>query len=291
MSKKNNKNNSIERSDLFSSILKIFKFKKEKFVAVLRLQGVIGDGGYGAQNLSLRSLNQKIEEAFSKSTKAVCLVINSPGGSPVQSELIAERIKFLSKQNKIPVYAFVEDVAASGGYWLACAAEKIFVSKNSILGSIGVISSGFGFTEAIKKIGIERRIYSQGKNKSILDSFMPAKSEDIEIIHKIQKSLHINFIDYVKNSRKNKLKESDEFLFNGEFWDGKLAVDFGLADAVDNLYDFVEREFGKKIKIKYIEKQQSWFKRKFLLEYGENIIDYILGKFTQESINSKFRLY
>ena len=157
--------------------------KPKPTIAILNLTGVIGRMSAMKSGLSLDSLNQLIEKAFKiKNLTAVCLTINSPGGSPVQSELIAKRIRTLATEKKIPIYSFVEDYAASGGYWLACAGDQIYASASSIIGSIGVISAGFGFTDAIRKLGVERRVYSEGRNKSILDPFMPVQKEDIDII-------------------------------------------------------------------------------------------------------------
>ncbi len=243
--------------------LEFLKTSKTR-IAVLRLTGVIGkNSGMRGGGLSLDDLNARIEEAFNFARlAAVCIVINSPGGSPVQSELIAKRIISLSKEKKVPVYSFVEDVAASGGYWLACAGSKIFASKSSIVGSIGVISSGFGLQEAISKIGVERRVYTSGKNKSILDPFMPPKESDIKLIKKLQENVHAHFIDYVKTRRGGKITQSDEIIFNGEFWSGDIAADYGLIDGIDDLYSFINREFGEKIKIEYVKAKESWVKRK-----------------------------
>ena len=156
----------------------------------------------------------------------------------------------------------MEDVAASGGYWLACAGFKIFASKSSIIGSIGVISSGFGLQEAIGKLGIERRVYTSGKNKSVLDPFMPAKESDIKLIKKLQENVHSHFIDYVKTRRGGKITQDDEIIFNGEFWSGDIAIDYGLIDGIDDLYSFLDREFGDKVKIEYVKAKESWVKRK-----------------------------
>jgi signal peptide peptidase SppA len=243
--------------------LEFFKSNKKR-VAVLSLQGVIGKvGGMRGNGMTLESMNPLIEKAFGHpKIKAVCLAINSPGGSPVQSELIAKRIIDLSKEKKIPVYAFVEDVAASGGYWLACSASEIYASKSSIVGSIGVISSSFGMVDAISKLGIERRVYTAGKNKSILDPFLPAKQDDIKLLKKIQQGVHSHFIDYVKSRRGGKLTQNDDILFNGEFWNGDIAYDYGLVDGIDDLYSFIKRKFGEKTKIEYISAKESWFKKR-----------------------------
>ena len=170
-------------------------FRKSQNVSSISLSGIIAPNMGRRKGLNLYELDKVIEQAFSvKNLKAVALQINSPGGSPVQSEMIAKRIRDLSEEKNIPVLAFVEDVAASGGYWLACAADEIFASKASIIGSIGVVSSGFGFDKAIKKIGVDRRLYTSGENKAILDPFLPENKDDIKRLKDIQKELHNQFI-------------------------------------------------------------------------------------------------
>ncbi|XVN42822.1 MAG: S49 family peptidase [Candidatus Rickettsia vulgarisii] len=272
MSKTNN-NNSIASVDFDSGISRRHASKlswlfsilpigpKEPVIAVLHLNGVIGKVSAVKSGLCIESLNDLIERAFAvKNLTAVCLTINSPGGSPVQSDLIAKRIRSLAKENEIPVYSFIEDMAASGGYWLACIGDKIYASRSSIIGSIGVISAGFGFNEAIKKLGIERRVYAEGKNKSILDPFQPAQEEDVKIIKHLQKQVHENFIDYVKERRAGKLTQEDNILFNGKFWAGQTAVDYGLIDGIDDMYNFINQKYGKAT-IKHISAKQSWIKK------------------------------
>ena len=173
-------------------------FRKSQNVSSISLSGIIAPNMGRRKGLNLYELDKVIEQAFSvKNLKAVVLQINSPGGSPVQSEMISKRIRDLSEDKNIPVLAFVEDVAASGGYWLACAADEIFASKASIIGSIGVVSSGFGFDKAIKKIGVDRRLYTSGENKAILDPFLPENKDDIKRLKDIQKELHNQFISFV----------------------------------------------------------------------------------------------
>ncbi len=271
------------------SFLPFDRFSYNGTVAVLRLSGVIGKVG-ARSGLNLESLNESIEKVF-KLPKliALCLVINSPGGSPVQSELIASRIRSLADENEIPVYSFVEDVAASGGYWLACVGDEIYVSKGSIVGSIGVVSSGFGFQEAIKKLGVERRVYTEGKNKSVLDPFEDAKASDIKIIKAIQKEIHEHFIHYIKARRKSRLTQDDDILFNGEFWGGKSAVDFGLVDGIDDMYNFIKRKFGDKVKIEYVSAKQSWFKKKLGIQMqADDLIEAAVGKFKEEVVTQRF---
>jgi len=261
-------------------------------VAILRLSGVIGKVGMKG-GLTLESLNESIEKAFEiPKLSALCLLVNSPGGSPVQSELIAHRITSLAEEKDVPVYAFVEDVAASGGYWIACAADKIYVSRSSIIGSIGVVSSGFGFQETIKKLGVERRLYTAGNNKSVLDPFQEAKAGDIKIIKEIQKEVHEHFIDYVKTRRKGRLTQNDDILFNGEFWAGTQALDFGLVDGIDDVYSFIKRHFGGKAKIEYIKAKESWFKKRLGLgAQADNLVEAAMGQIREELVSQRFELY
>lgn len=289
-------NQSNKKLDQICSYLPFGFCKNKPVIAILRLDGVIGKTGRLKNGLTIQALNKLIEKAFAfSSLKAVCLVINSPGGSPVQSEFITSRIRQLSDKNNVPIYSFIEDVAASGGYWLACAGDKIYASKSSIIGSIGVISSGFGFHQAIDKIGIERRVYTQGKTKSVLDPFKPVKDSDVKVINKIQQEIHNNFIDFIKTSRRNKLTQDDDVLFNGEFWSGQIALDYGLIDGIDNLYSFIQNTFGREVKIEYIETKQSWFKKKFGIntlaqELSYNLANEIVDSVEAKISHSKFRL-
>ena len=224
---------------------------------------------------------------------AICLSINSPGGSPVQADLIATRIIELAKVKDVPVFSFVEDVAASGGYWLACAGNKIYASKSSIIGSIGVISSGFGFHEAIEKLGIERRVYTEGKTKSVLDPFKPAKNSDIKIIRKIQQYIHYHFISTVKNRRAGRLTQNDDILFNGEFWSAQTAVDYGLIDGIDNLYSFIQKRYGDNVKIEHIENKQSWIKKKLGMsqvtqEFASELAEGVINSAEKRLLQSRF---
>ncbi len=271
----------------------LFCLKNSKpVIAVIRLSGVIGKVSNYRSGLCFEGVNEQIEKAFKiKGLSAVCLIINSPGGSPVQSELIATRIIKLAKEKETPVYSFVEDVAASGGYWLACAGDEIYASKSSIIGSIGVVSSGFGFHHALNKLGVERRIYAEGKNKSILDPFQPASEEDVKIIKNIQKQIHLNFIEYVKNRRGSRLSQTDEILFNGEFWAGRSATDFGLIDGINDMYSFIKQKFGEQVKIVYVASKQSWLKKKFGIankNLTDDLVNNIVDCLEHRIINSKF---
>jgi signal peptide peptidase SppA len=261
-------------------------------IAVLRLSGVIGKVSTVQSGLTLESLNELIEKAFKiKKLKALCLIINSPGGSPVQSELIAKRIRDLAKENKIKIYSFIEDMAASGGYWLACSGDRIYALPSSVIGSIGVVSSGFGFHEAINKLGIERRVYTEGKNKSVLDPFQPVNKDDLKIIKSLQKQVYEHFVDYVKTRRVGKLTQQDEILFNGEFWAGQTALDYGLIDGIGDMYSVMKEKFGDNIKFQYLCAKQPWLKKKLGMgskiltdNFANSLIDAVENKI----INDKF---
>ncbi|WP_375326607.1 S49 family peptidase [Candidatus Tisiphia endosymbiont of Nemotelus uliginosus] len=267
------------------SMLPIIGSKNTQTVAVLHLNGVIGKVNAVKLGLNIETLNELIERAFDiKNLVAICLTINSPGGSPVQSDLIAKRIRTLATEKAVPVYSFVEDVAASGGYWLACIGDKIYASRSSIIGSIGVILAGFGFPGAIDKLGIERRVYTEGKNKAILDPFQPVQEIDVKIIKNLQKQIHEHFIDYVKERRIGKLTQEDSILFNGEFWCGQTAVDFGLIDGIDDMYNFIKQKY-ENATIKHITVKQSWLKKNlgmarqnFAYELSTNLVESVDNK-------------
>jgi signal peptide peptidase SppA len=276
----------------FDTISSWIPFTSKKNIAVIRLSGVIGTVGPGRSGLSIESINKHLEKAFSLSRlEAVCLNINSPGGSPVQSELIATRIIELSEKNNVPVYAFVEDMAASGGYFLAIAAHKIYVSKSSIVGSIGVISRSFGLQELIKKIGIERRVYTQGKNKSIMDPFVPEKEQDIKIINNLQNNIYNHFVDFVKTRRAGRLTQTDDILFNGDIWTGETALEYGLVDGIDNMYSFLKENYDDTVNIKYITERESWIKRRFgISNQSTDIIDNLFDKIIEKIEHAKYKL-
>ena len=229
-------------------------------VSVLRLSGVIASGGSPLRkNLNYVSLEPVIKKAFlDKKQSAVILCINSPGGSPVQSALIGKRIRQLADKNKIPIIAFCEDVAASGGYWLASCADEIYADESSIIGSIGVISAGFGFTEAISKLGIERRVYTSGESKSVLDPFKKESPTDVARLRGLQNDIHEHFIEHVKSRRGKKLNE-EEPLFTGLFWTGKKAEKLGLIDGIGAMQDVLMEKFGDDVKIKQITQKKGLF--------------------------------
>lgn len=217
-------------------------------VPVVRLSGTIGAVTPLRPGMSLAGVAKTLERAFAvKNAKAVALVINSPGGSPVQSRQIYLRIKQLAAEKKLPVLVFVEDVAASGGYMIACAGDEIFCDPSSILGSIGVVGGSFGFVEAIRKIGVERRLYTAGEHKATLDPFLPENPEDVARLKQLQREIHAVFIALVKDSRGARLKGTDDLLFTGEYWAGEKSVSLGLADAIGDLRSTLRARYGDKV--------------------------------------------
>jgi signal peptide peptidase SppA len=222
-------------------------------VPVIRLSGPIGQIGVLRAGLALSRLAGVIERAFAVADlKAVALVVNSPGGSAVQSALIAKRIRDLATEKNVPVYAFVEDVAASGGYWLACAADEIYVNASSIVGSIGVISAGFGLDKLIDRFGIERRVHTAGKDKGALDPFRPERPEDVALLKGLQRDVHDVFIGVVKERRAGKLSGSEDDLFSGSFWAAGRACDMGLIDGIGDLRSKMRELHGEKVRLKAV---------------------------------------
>jgi signal peptide peptidase SppA len=217
-------------------------------VPVVRLSGLIGAVTPLRQGMTLATIARTLERAFSmRNAKAVALVINSPGGSPVQSRQIYLRIRQLAAEKNLPVLVFVEDVAASGGYMIACAGDEIFCDPSSILGSIGVVGGGFGFQDLIRKIGVERRIYTAGEHKAMLDPFQPENPEDVARLKSIQREIHAIFIALVKQSRGARLKGTDDVLFTGEYWAGDSSVSLGLADGIGDLRSTLRSRYGEKV--------------------------------------------
>ncbi|KQU66805.1 peptidase S49 [Aminobacter sp. DSM 101952] len=234
----------------------------EVVIPVLRLQGAImSGGGQFRPTLSLATTAGLIEKAFAIPGPAVAISINSPGGSPVQSRLIYKRIRDLAAEKNKKVLVFVEDVAASGGYMIAIAGDEIIADPSSIVGSIGVVSASFGFTDLIKKIGVERRVYTAGENKATLDPFQPEKKEDIERLKKLQLEVHETFIDMVKDRRRGKLKD-DPDLFTGLFWSGKKGLELGLVDSLGDMRTVLRDRYGAKAELKLITAPRGLFGRR-----------------------------
>ena len=231
-------------------------------------------------------LNKLTKKAIDEKAACVAISINSPGGSPVQSHLIYSFIRQQAKKHKKKVIVFAEDVAASGGYLISCAGDEIYANSSSIIGSIGVIYSSFGFTELIKKIGVERRVHTAGKNKSTLDPFLEEKNEDIERLKNIQLDLHKDFIDVVEKSRGSKLNKSDVELFSGEFWSGSKAKNLGLIDGIGNAHEILRDKFGEDVIIKKFEKSKGWLSQK--LSSSSNQVDQIASILDERSIWQRY---
>ena len=239
------------------------RFRRGPVVPVVRLSGVIVSGGLlGARGLSIESTATLLARAFGqRGAKAVALAINSPGGSPVQSALIAQRIRLLATEKNLPVIAFVEDVAASGGYWLACAADEIIADQASIVGSIGVISAGFGFNDLIARLGVERRVHTSGEKKSMLDPFRAENPDDVERLKRLQAEIHDGFKDWVRQRRAGKLKGDEAMLFSGEFWSGRRGLEFGLVDSLGELRTVLQARYGEKVHLPVMQPRRRLLQR------------------------------
>ncbi|MCZ4271349.1 S49 family peptidase [Maritalea porphyrae] len=228
-------------------------------IPVVRLSGVI-ESASRPDRINIHNSAPLLKRAFSiKRAPAVAIIINSPGGSPVQSRLVAKYIRDLAAEKNKQVLVFIEDVAASGGYFIASAGDEIIADPSSIVGSIGVISASFGFEDAIEKIGVKRRLYTAGKNKSTLDPFLPEKKADIDRLKKLQLDIHDVFIDYVKSRRGDKLDMENQDLFTGEFWTAKTGIEFGLVDRLGDMHEVLREKFGKKVKLERITPKRPFF--------------------------------
>jgi signal peptide peptidase SppA len=241
-----------------------------KIVPVVRLSGVIGFSTPLRPGLTIGGLARALDRAFAvRRAAAVALVVNSPGGSAVQSHLIFRRIRQLAEERQIPVLVFVEDVAASGGYMIACAGDEIICDPSSIVGSIGVVGTSFGFDEAIKKLGIERRVYTAGEHKVMLDPFLPEKAEDVDHLKTIQREIHATFIDLVKGRRASNLTGPEETLFSGEYWGAKTALGHGLIDRIGDLRSVLRERYGEDVLTPLVTVERGLFGRRLPPGVGE----------------------
>ncbi len=232
-------------------------------VPVVRLNGVIGVATPLRPGLMMATVARSLERAFAvRNARAVALLINSPGGSPTQSHLIFRRVRQLAAEKNLSVIAFIEDVGASGGYMLACAADEIICDQYSIVGSIGVVGGSFGFPKAMEKLGVERRLYTSGDRKVMLDPFQPEKPEDVKRIKAIQKDIHEHFIALVKERRGGHLKGTDKTLFSGEFWTAGRAIELGLADRIGDLRSTLRERYGAKVRMPLIRGERNLFGRR-----------------------------
>ncbi len=255
-------------------------------MACVNLHGVIGKDSKIEAGLNMQNIEPLLKKAFEmKKVKAVALNINSPGGSPVQSELIYNYIRELSSEKKIPVYTFAQDVAASGGYWLLLAGDEVYAHNSSIIGSIGVIFSSFGFVDLIKKAGIDRRVHTEGKNKAILDPFLPEDQESVRILKEVQRDIFEGFKELVSSRRSGKLKDLEENLFTGAFWSGRKSVELGLVDAIADMRSKMKEKFGDDVEIKQVAVKKGFVKSLFSEKISE-----VLFKIEERITFNKFGL-
>jgi signal peptide peptidase SppA len=247
-------------------------------VPVVRLTGIIGLSSPFKPGLTLSNIARALERAFSfRRAKAVALAINSPGGSAVQSHLIYRRIRQLAQEQELPVIAFVEDAGASGGYMIACAADEIVADASSIVGSIGVMGGSFGFDKAMARLGIERRLYTAGEHKGMLDPFLPENPEDVERLQAIQREIHESFIALVKERRGTKLTGPEKTLFTGEFWTGTRGLELGLVDAVGDLRSFLRARFGDDVVTPLVAGERGFLGRR-VPGIGSSAIDALASR-------------
>lgn len=272
--------------------------KRPPIVPVIRLHGTIGAFGsplQRGQTLSADGLASAIDRAFAtKHAKAVALSINSPGGSAVQSSLIARHIRRKAEEKDMPVLAFIEDVGASGGYWLACAGDEIFADQASIVGSIGVITAGFGFVDAIRKLGVERRVYTAGKEKALLDPFQPQDEDGIARLRAIQRDAHEAFRDMVRTRRGERLSAPESELFDGRVFSGKQGKDVGLIDTLGSLNEVLRERFGPKVRMPVINTRKTWWPRRLLGGGSEahalHALDVALDRIEQRMLWARYGL-
>lgn len=264
-------------------------------VPVVRLSGMIGGPALRGSGLTLSGLDSALERAFKiKTAKAVALAINSPGGSPVQSALIAGRVRALAAEKERKVLAFIEDVGASGGYWLALAADEIFADPRSIVGSIGVIHASFGFSEAIARLGVERRVLTAGEKKSLLDPFRPQDPDDVARLTAILEDIHGDFKAEVRSRRGERLDAGDHELFEGQIWTGRRALDLGLVDGLGSLHAVLKERFGDRVRTPEIRPARSWLQRRFGFNRAapdaKTIADGLLASLEERSLWSRYGL-
>jgi len=260
-------------------------------VGVVRLAGAIGLPWPGRGGLSIGSIGGPLEQAFGlRNLQAVALAINSPGGSAVQSSLIAQRIRALAAENSVPVLAFVEDLAASGGYWLATAGDEIYADDSSIVGSIGVIAAGFGFPDLLQRIGIERRIHTAGPRKSMLDPFRPEQPEDLARLTQIQQAIHENFKAQVRERRAGRLKGEEADLFSGEIWTAREALKRGLIDGIGDMRKVLRARYGEKIRLVAIGARRGWLRRRLGLASPEAWPEQALASVEERALWTRYGL-
>jgi signal peptide peptidase SppA len=279
---------------LQAGLKQIFPGYGAPIVPVVRLSGTIGRVSRFQSGITLTSVAPLLKRAFAiKAAPAIALIVNSPGGSPVQSHLIYKRIRALAVEKEKPVIVFVEDVCASGGYMIACAGDEIIVDPASIVGSIGVVTAGFGFVELMRKVGVERRVYTSGESKVILDPFQPEKSDDVTRLKAIQEEVHDHFIEIVRTRRGEVLsKDHDGDIFSGQFWSGKTAISLGLADRAGDLRAVLKERFGEKVRLKLFSTERSFFGQRGvgIGAIGAGAADRLIAELDERALWDRYRL-
>lgn len=266
--------------------------RRRPVIPALRLGGIIGGAGsLRGAGLTMAGLERAITAAFEvKRAPAVALIINSPGGSPVQSALIARHIRRLADAKNKPVLAFIEDIGASGGYWLACAGDEVFCDRSSIVGSIGVISAGFGFQDAIARLGVERRVHATGARKSLLDPFRAEDPDDVATLREVQDDVYASFVDLVRERRGERLQGSDEDLFDGRVWSGEAALRLGLVDALGDVHGVVRERYGERAQLRVMNAPRNWLQRRLRPGLGAELVDAALTRIEERLMLGRFGL-
>ncbi len=237
--------------------------RRAPIVPLVRLSGVVGarPRPLGQGNMTAEGVVPALRRAFAvRGAKAVALTINSPGGAPVQCGLISREVRHLASKHDLPVLAFVEDIAASGGYWLACAADEIIASSSSVVGSIGVISAGFGFQNLLERFGVERRVYAEGKHKGMLDPFRPAREEDVAVLEAVLKDIRSEFLAHVEERRGSRLEDDRDNIFSAAVWSGRRALELGLIDRLGEMGEVLRERFGDEVRIRDCSPKRRWFR-------------------------------
>ena len=262
-------------------------------IPLVRLAGVVGmrTRPVGPEAVTATGIFPVLRRAFSaRGAKAVALAINSPGGSPVQCGLISREVRHLANKHDLPVLAFVEDIAASGGYWLACAADEIFALSSSVVGSIGVINAGFGFPQLLERFGVERRVYAEGKHKGMMDPFSPVREEDVAVLQAVLKDIRADFLEHVQERRGGRLKDDPEQVFSAAVWSGRGALELGLIDELGDMGTVLRERFGDNVRIRDITPKRRWFRSPRGARAGAEVAGGLLDALEERAMYARYGL-
>ena len=262
-------------------------------IPLVRLAGVVGmrTRPVGPEAVTATGILPVLRRAFSvRGAKAVALAINSPGGSPVQCGLISREVRHLANKHDLPVLAFVEDIAASGGYWLACAADEIFALSSSVVGSIGVINAGFGFPQLLERFGVERRVYAEGKHKGMMDPFSPVREEDVAVLQAVLKDIRADFLEHVQERRGGRLKDDPEQVFSAAVWSGRGALELGLIDELGDMGTVLRERFGDNVRIRDFTPKRRWFRSPLGARAGAEVAAGLLDVLEERAIYARYGL-